>query len=134
MKIDDGALAMVIDDLLTAKFSTSSRDDLRDKVHTHPITPEIKLETLRVVANEIFERRRVRIANELKASQILELIALVMSKTYAECGDSFQLADDRALIMICDLLYQHDPFIFKRYKNKHLSQRALIKEFYTSIE
>lgn len=57
---------------------------------------------------------------------VIEQIALIISKTYVERGDSFQLADDSALMMIRDLLLEYNPCIIARNKNnklpKHLFQ------------
>lgn len=61
-----------------------------------------------------------------KLHQIIEQIALIISKTYAERGDCFQLADDTALMMIRDLLIEHNPCIIARNRKnklpKHLFQ------------
>lgn len=91
--------------------------------------PEVKREWLATIAKQVFSRRRREIEGNLKANQVLELIALVVSKSYVECGDFFQVADDTALAMIRDLLLQHDPFIVKRYSHTKLSQRDLLKSF-----
>jgi hypothetical protein len=58
----------------------------------------------------------------------LELIALIISKTYAERGDSFQLADDEALIRISDMLLEHDPHIVRRYSHKQISEKQLLRQ------
>jgi hypothetical protein len=83
---------------------------------------------LGVIARSVFTRRRIELANNLKATQVLELIALVISKTYAEQGDSFQLADDEALLHISDLLHEHDPHMIQRYSRELIPERQLLKQ------
>jgi hypothetical protein len=68
---------------------------------------------------------KVRHEGELKASQTLELIALIVSKTYASQGDSFQLADDEALARIYDLLLEHDPHTVRRHLLKGVNEEQL---------
>lgn len=57
---------------------------------------------------------------------VIDQIALVIAKTYVECGDSFQLADDLALMRIRDLLIEYHPGIIFLSRNnklrKHLSK------------
>lgn len=80
-------------------------------------SPEVRRELLREIAQSVFERRRRGLTYELKASQVLALIALVISKTYAGRGDLFQLADDVALMRISDLLLEHNPHLIRRYNH-----------------
>jgi hypothetical protein len=93
------------------------------------LAPERKRGLLCEIARSVFERRRVELTNNLKASQLLELIALIISKTYAARGDSFQLADDVALMRIADLLLEHDPHIVRRYSQTRVTEEQLLKQF-----
>jgi hypothetical protein len=91
-------------------------------------SPEARCEFLRRIAQGVFERRRVELTHELKASQVLERIAWIISKTYAGRGDSFQIADDEALIRISDVLIEHKPHIIRRYVQKQITEEQLLKE------
>jgi hypothetical protein len=92
------------------------------------ISPEVRCEFLSKIARRVFERRRIELAHELKASQVLKRIAWIISKTYAGRGDSFQIADDEALIQISDVLIEHDPQIIRRYVHKQITEVQLLKE------
>jgi len=64
---------------------------------------------------------RVRVKPQQYNAEIVELIdriAAVISKSYAERGDATQLADDEAIEMIRDILIAFDPAIIKRNKNR----------------
>lgn len=60
---------------------------------------------------------------EASPSEIIEKIALIISKTYVACNDSYQLSDDEALMLIQDHLIQYNPTIIARNKNKRLPKR-----------
>lgn len=68
--------------------------------------------------NELPEEHAVRL------SKLPERIAAIIGKTYAERGDACELADDEAVGMIRDLLFELDPEIIERNKNKRLSRRC----------
>lgn len=77
------------------------------------------LETLWAVAGSVISRSHESIERyeplwEMK--ELVENIALVVSKTYAERGDAYKLTDDTALMQIRDLLLQHDPTIISNSK------------------
>ena len=59
---------------------------------------------------------------------MLELIALVISKTYAGRGDLFQLADDAALMRISDLLLEHNPHLIRRYTHEQITEQQLLRQ------
>ena len=52
-------------------------------------------------------------------------IAVIVGKTYAERGESAQLADDLALMLIRDLLLDLDAEIIDRHRNQKLPPRTL---------
>lgn len=90
-----------------------------------PISPETRLKMLHTAACELFGKKYRTTLMDLKEEilnlrQLLDLLAFIISKTYVECGDSFQLADDEALVLIRDQLIQHNPFVIARNKNKRL--------------
>jgi len=92
-------------------------------------TAEARQEVLCWVAKCVFARRKMELAYELKTGQVLELIALIVSNTYAARGDSFQFADDEALARIHDLLLEHDPHIVRRYSHTQITEQQLIRQF-----
>lgn len=47
-------------------------------------------------------------------------VAVIIGKTYAECGDGATLTDDLALMLIRDLLLELDAGIIHRYKKARL--------------
>lgn len=75
------------------------------------------------IARRVFSRKADQKDIEcqvINLHQVLDLIAGIISKTYVECGDSFRLADDEALILIRDQLVQYNPFIIIRNKSKRI--------------
>ncbi len=52
-------------------------------------------------------------------------VATIVGKTYAERGESAQLADDLALMLIRDLLLDLDAEIVDRHRNHKLPLRTL---------
>ncbi len=52
-------------------------------------------------------------------------VAVIVGKTYAERGESAQLADDLALMLIRDLLLDLDAEIVDRHRNQKLPPRTL---------
>lgn len=124
MMIDDDALNILLND-----FAISVHISDGGEAYIRQWIPEEKREWLATIAKNVFSRRKRKIEGNLKAHQVLELIALVVSKSYVECGDFFQVADDTALMMIRDLLLRDDPFIIKRYSHTKLSQQDLLKSF-----
>ncbi|HEU0144124.1 MAG TPA: hypothetical protein VFQ47_05005 [Nitrososphaera sp.] len=87
------------------------------------------LETLRAIAYMVINRNHPwfdklnRQHWELKSElwtlkELLESVAVIMSKTYSERGDAYQLTDDRALMQIRDLLLQYNPKIVSSSKER----------------
>lgn len=112
-------------------FSLIDLDQLLDNEFTRPISPEKKLEMLHAIARELFSKKCQAVlkdqeAESLSLRQMLELLAIIVSKTYVECGDSFQLADDEALILIRDQLVQYNPFIIIRNKRTRIPKRLFL--------
>lgn len=120
---------VLLEDMLSGKSDLPFEGPLYGELYPNPPTPEIKLEILRAVAEQVFRRRKMAIVQTLKATQVLELIAFTISQTYIECGDDYQLADDQALTTINELLIQHDPNIIRCCKSKGLSHKQLLRQF-----
>lgn len=57
---------------------------------------------------------------EFGVYHLCERIAIIVGKTYAECGDSATLPDDVALMMIRDLLLALDESIIERNKDRSI--------------
>ena len=53
-------------------------------------------------------------------------VAAIIGKTYAERGESAQLADDLALMLIRDLLLDLDADIIDRHRNQKLPPRTVV--------
>lgn len=53
-------------------------------------------------------------------------VAVIVGKTYAERGESAQLADDLALMLIRDLLLDLDAEILDRHRNQKLPPRTVV--------
>lgn|ERR671921_1561487 len=49
-----------------------------------------------------------------------QLVAVIVGKTYAECGDGATLSDDVAIMLIRDLLLELDAGIIRRNKKARL--------------
>ena len=134
MTTEDLPWHILLGNMLSGTSDFPLEGPLYGEFYPNPSTPEIKLETLRAVAEQVFRRRKMAIVQTLKATQVLELIALTISQTYIECGDDYQLADDQALTTINELLIQYDPNITHCYKNKRLSHKQLLRQFLESDE
>jgi hypothetical protein len=91
---------------------------------TRPISPETRLKMLHAVASDLFGKRHLAalktLETEISLHEILNLLALIISKTYAECGDYFQLADDEALVLIRNQLIRYNPVVISMNKDKRL--------------
>lgn len=57
-----------------------------------------------------------------KVLKVLDRIAAIVGKTYAEMGDASQIADDEALMRIRDELLDVDSTLIERNKKKRLSR------------
>jgi len=117
--------------MMTNDFSLMDLDRFFDSEYTRPISPEKKLEMLHTIAHELFSKRRQAVLKDqeseiLNLRQMLELLAVIVSKTYVECGDAFQLADDEALILIRDQLVQYSPSIIFRNKSKRIPKQLFL--------
>ena len=78
----------------------------------------------------LLEARRT-VHEDSRDKRVANLIAAVISKTYAECGDGAKLADDTALMIIRDILLELDERIIKRNKkNKSLRSFMANKMMY----
>ncbi len=104
-------------------------NDSLEKVFTRP-SPALTIEDLHEIACSLFSSRRANLKSiEIETAnvcQVLEMIALIISKTYVECGDSFHLADDEALILIRDRLIQYNPVIIARNKGKRIPKQLFL--------
>lgn len=58
-----------------------------------------------------------------KYVKFLDIVAAIIGKTYAEQGDAATLADDEALMMVRDEIFEIDDTAIARNKNKRLSRR-----------
>lgn len=107
--------------------------DLKDsleKEFARP-SPAHTIEDLFGVACDLFSSRSRADLKSIEIEvtnlrQILELIAIIISKTYVECGDSFHLADDEALMLIRDQLVQYSPSIIARNKSKRIPKQLFL--------
>lgn len=75
----------------------------------HPIVPHKLvrvLEWLQLHRGPDYDRRKL----------FVERVAVIISKTYAECGDAAELADDAAIMLIRDLLLDFDEEVISRNK------------------
>jgi hypothetical protein len=116
---------MTSSDLLPVAPSDRTDPEAADeKVFTRPRLREANLKILQSLAFELIHPKTEKVSSlerEIEAlNGLLEMIAIVIGKTYAERGDSFALADDEALTLIRDLLLQHDPSLIVRNKNKRV--------------
>lgn len=115
----------------TNDYSLIDIDQFFDSEFTRPISPRKRLEMLHAIACKLFTKQYQEFLKDqetkiLELSQMLELLATIVSKTYVECGDSFQLADDEALILIRGQLVRHSPFIIARNKNKRIPKQLFL--------
>lgn len=106
-------------------------DVLVGEEFTGPPLPEHHLTELHAVACYLFSKRnkaalKNRETEILDLHRVLELIALIIGKTYIECGDSFHLADDDALMLIRDQLIQYSPSVIARNKKKRLPKQIFL--------
>jgi hypothetical protein len=110
-------------------FDLDDLYSLDEKMFTRSHERNVDLETLRTVAASVFYGRSIRqnIAEESAArlKELVEVIAIILGKTYVERGDAFCLADDQALTLINDLLLQYDPLLVARNRNKRLPKHLL---------
>jgi hypothetical protein len=63
--------------------------------------------------------------SEVWLSRVYRDIACIVGKTYAECGDSAQLADDVALQVIREILLSVDENIYEDNKDRKLPRKYL---------
>jgi hypothetical protein len=110
--------------------SSGDLEDITDEVFTRPRSRLADLKDLQAVAFDLFYGKNKGGSgsdNKTKElSQLVEIIALVVSKTYVERGDSFALADDEALTLIRDLLLRYNPSVVARNKNKRLPKHLFL--------
>lgn len=87
-----------------------------------------QVEVLGVVMQQIFIREGLSIILDAKRSEVwlsrvYRDIACIVSKTYAERGDSAQLADDVALQVIREILLSIDENIYEDNKDRKLPRK-----------
>lgn len=117
--------------MMNDETSSIDLDILVEEEFTRPPLPEDHLTELHAVASNLFSKRnkealKNREMEILDLHRVLELIAVIIGKTYIECGDSFHLADDEALMLIRDQLIQYSPVIIARNKSKRLPKQLFL--------
>jgi hypothetical protein len=104
-------------------------EDIRDEVFTRPCS-RAELKDLQAIAFNLFHEKKREVgsldSNSMELRELVEIIALVIGKTYVERGDSFNLADDEALTLIRDLLLRYNPSIVARNKDKRLPKHLYL--------
>lgn len=110
-------------------INLSNLESLAEEMFTRPRTSETNLKILKAVAAEVFYGKRIRTSlMEREITQLretMELVALILGKTYVGRGDSYSLADDEALTLISDLIIAYDPSIIARNKSKRIPKHLL---------
>lgn len=99
--------------------STNSRtqsDADTEQVYHKTNAPLRNLDKLHAIASVLFIRSEESKKEIWKGRQVLDRIAAIVGKTYAERGDAYKLADDEALMMIRDVLLDHDPYLINQTK------------------
>lgn len=94
-----------------------------EKAYTRNTVPQVKIEDLCGLAHYLFFTKDKHIGknSEIEClSGIVNEVATVISRTYAEQGDYSQLADDEALMLIRDVLLRYNPAIINRNKKRRL--------------
>ena len=94
-----------------------------EKAYTRNTVPQVELEDLRGLAQYIFSCKDKHIGKDSEIeclSGIVDEVAAVISRTYAEQGDYSQLADDEALMLIREVLLRYNPAIINRNKKRRL--------------
>jgi len=71
---------------------------------------------LHAIASVLFIRGEETKKEIRQWQQVLGRIAAIVSKTYAERGDDYKIADDEALMMIRDVLLEYNPYIISQTK------------------
>jgi hypothetical protein len=106
------------------KSECNDEETLEDEVCIRPRAYEPYLSTLQALAFKLIYNKTEEVGSLerklKKLNELVEIVALIISKTYVERGDSFVLADDKALELIRDLLLQHNPSVVARNKNKRI--------------
>lgn len=101
-----------------------------EEVFTRARSAHADVECLQIIAFELFYGKK-KAESDLKSNvreldKLVEMIALVVGKTYVERGDSFDLADDEALTLIRDLLLKYNPCVVARNKDKRLPKHLFL--------
>jgi hypothetical protein len=105
------------------EYMLELESSLKEKEYTRLPTSNPDVEYLHALAQDLFERidkLGVEDSRTEAEGQILNDIAAIISKSYAEKGDYSQLADDEALMMIRDVLIHYNPAIIKRNEKRRL--------------
>jgi cell division protein ZapA (FtsZ GTPase activity inhibitor) len=102
-------------------------EDVFTRTASARLTPEDLQQAAYRVINRHKEVYETNHTDDAKEREVINNIAIVLSKTYAELGDKFQLSDDQALIIIKDLLLDYNLAIIARNKNKRIN-KALIQK------
>ena len=107
--------------------ATGEHDDpeaLEERVFIRSHSQEANLRSLQALAFRLMYGKSEKVSDlewEFdKRKELVEMIALIIGKTYVERGDSYVLPDDEALVMIRDLLLQYHPWVVDRNKNKQI--------------
>ena len=104
-------------------------ESLAGDVFTRPRSSETNLKILKAIATNVFCGKTIRTSlleeEVVQLREIMEMVALILSKTYVARGDSFSLADDEALMLISDVLTHHEPSIIARNESKQIPKQLL---------
>lgn len=107
--------------------ATGEHDDpeaLEERVFIRPRSHEANLRSLQALAFRLMYGKSEKVSDLEwqfdKRKELVEMIALIIGKTYVERGDSYVLPDDEALVLIRDLLLQYHPGVVARNKNKQI--------------
>lgn len=96
---------------------------LKGKEYTRLPKSNLDIEDLYIIAETLFEKKDKSRVNNSGADilgQVVNDIATIISRTYAEKGDYSRLADDQALTLIRDVLLRHNPAIINRNAKRRL--------------
>jgi hypothetical protein len=105
------------------EFMSGLASSLEGKEFTRPPESKADIKDLYALALDLFKRTDksgVKDLGKETLGQVINDISTILSKTYAEVGDYFQIADDEALMMIRDVLIHYNPAIINRNKKRHL--------------
>jgi hypothetical protein len=109
---------------LSAAGEHNDPEALEEGVFIRSHLQEANLRSLQALAFKLMYGKSEKVSDLQwefdKRKELVEMIALIIGKTYVERGDSYVLPDDEALVMIRDLLLQYHPWVVDRNKNKQI--------------